>query len=172
MHLKAAFTAHPPANRAKTYAATASAVAATAVLGGLAVDADSPWYRRLDKPRWQPPSRAFGLVWTPLYVSVAAASGRALLRARPEQRRRLIGSLAGNLVLNAGWNWLFFGCRSTRAGLAGTLLLDASNVHLIRRTAAADRPAARALLPYAAWCVFATALNADLAYRNRARGAG
>jgi tryptophan-rich sensory protein len=40
-----------------------------------------------------------------------------------------------NLALNAGWNWLFFGLRSPRAGLAGTVLLDVSHAELIRRIA-------------------------------------
>ncbi|MGW2641901.1 tryptophan-rich sensory protein [Streptomyces sp. NPDC001348] len=47
----------------------------------------------------------------------------------------LLLSLAVNLALNAGWNWLFFGLRSPKAGLAGTLLLDLSNAQLIRRAA-------------------------------------
>ena len=36
--------------------------------------------RDLAKPRWQPPPRAFGLVWTPLYASIAWAGGHALQR--------------------------------------------------------------------------------------------
>ncbi|GAA2266404.1 tryptophan-rich sensory protein [Actinomadura luteofluorescens] len=151
------------------YGATAAAVTATAAAGAKAVDPDSRWYRALDKPPWQPPSWAFGVVWTPLYASVAWAGGRALLRSQGRRRRALAASLGVNLVLNAGWNHLFFGRRSTGAGVAGTLLLDASNAELIRRTARADRAAAAALLPYAAWCAFATALNGDIAYRNRSR---
>nr|WP_275406891.1 tryptophan-rich sensory protein [Actinomadura bangladeshensis] len=55
----------------------------------------------------------------------------------------------------------------TKAGLAGTVLLDLGNADLIRRTTAVDTTAAGALAPYAAWCTFATALNADIARRNR-----
>lgn len=69
-------------------------------------------------------------------------------------------------MLNAAWNWLFFQRRSPAAGLAGTALLDLSNADLIRRAARTDPTAAAALTPYAAWCVFATALNADIARRN------
>ncbi|MCS0634595.1 tryptophan-rich sensory protein [Streptomyces sp. LP05-1] len=163
----------PGAHRAReayrTYAAGAVAVAASAVAGARAVDPDSDWYRSLDKPPWQPPPPVFGLVWTPLYASIAWAAGHALLRARPPGERRSLGAaLAVNLALDTAWNHLFFGRRSIRAGLLGTLLLDLSNVQLIRRTARSDRTAARALVPYALWCAFATALNADLAARNRA----
>ncbi|MFJ7147063.1 TspO/MBR family protein [Streptomyces sp. NPDC100445] len=167
MRLTAAHTAVPSPRPWRRYGAAATAVAATALAGAAAVDADSAWYRSLRKPDWQPPPRAFGAVWTPLYGTIAYAAGHALGRA-PDARQRaaLTGSLAVNLLLNAGWNWLFFARRSPRAGLAGTLLLDVSNVDLLRRTARTDRTAARALLPYAAWCGFATALNASIVRRN------
>lgn len=150
------------------YAAAGTAVAVAAGVGAGAVDADSAWYRALRKPDWQPPPWAFGAVWTPLYATIAYAAGRALGRAEDASLRRGIGgSLAVNLALNAGWNWLFFARRSPAAGLAGTLLLDLSNADLLRRTARADRVAARVLLPYAAWSCFATALNASIVRRNR-----
>ncbi|SDD80966.1 TspO/MBR family protein [Streptomyces prasinopilosus] len=152
----------------RRYGAATAAVAAAATAGARAVDADSTWYRTLRKPSWQPPPWTFGAVWTPLYATVAYAAGHSLGRADdPRQRRRLAGSLAGNLALNAGWNWLFFTRHSLRAGLAGTLLLDLSNADLLRRTARVDPTAARVLLPYAAWCCFATALNASLTRLNR-----
>ncbi|MFJ8869909.1 TspO/MBR family protein [Streptomyces sp. NPDC102473] len=150
----------------QTYALTAAAVTACAVAGAKAVDADSAWYRALDKPPWQPPAWAFGAVWTPLYASVAWSGGRALNRARGRSGRGLAISLAANLTLNAAWNWAFFGRRSLKAGVLGTLLLDVSNAELIRRTTRIDPVAARVLLPYAGWCVFATALNTAIARRN------
>jgi translocator protein len=61
---------------------------------------------------------------------------------------------------------MFFGLRSPKAGLAGTVLLDLSNAELIRRAARTDPRAAGALVPYAVWCAFATVLNADIARRN------
>ncbi|MFF7331921.1 tryptophan-rich sensory protein [Streptomyces sp. NPDC008150] len=150
------------------YGAAAAAVTVTAVAGAKAVDPRSAWYASLRKPSWQPPPRAFGLVWTPLYASIAYAAGHALgATSDRRQHTALTTSLAANLSLNAGWNYLFFARRSPAAGLAGTLLLDVSNADLIRRTARTDRAAARALAPYAAWCAFATALNASIALRNR-----
>ncbi|MET9959964.1 TspO/MBR family protein [Streptomyces sp. NPDC006326] len=146
---------------------SALAVAAAAWAGSAAVDPDDSWYRRLGKPAWQPPDWVFGAVWTPLYTGIAWAGGRAWNAAPPGRRAALAASLAANLTLNAGWNWLFFQARSAAAGLAGTLALDLGNADLIRRTAHADGAAAAALVPYAAWCGFATALNASLVRRNR-----
>ncbi|MFF4364618.1 TspO/MBR family protein [Streptomyces sp. NPDC001594] len=153
----------------RSYAVSAAVVAAAAGLGAVAVDPDSPWYRKLRKPPWQPPGWAFGAVWTPLYAGIAWAGGRAWNAAPPGGRTALAGSFAANLALNAGWNWLFFQARSPAAGLSGTLALDLSNAELIRRTARADTAAAAALVPYALWCGFASALNASLLRRDRPR---
>jgi hypothetical protein len=60
-----------------------------------------------------------------LYASIAWAGGRLLKRARGPQRSALAASLAVNLTVNATWNWLFFGLRSPRAGLTGTILVAA-----------------------------------------------
>ncbi|MFJ6540609.1 TspO/MBR family protein [Streptomyces sp. NPDC091385] len=160
----------PPGTTRRWTAGVAVAVAATAVAGARAVDADSTWYRSLDKPAWQPPGWAFGAVWTPLYASIAWAGGRALGRTRGRERARLAVALGADLALNAAWSHLCFRRRNLAAGLLGTVLLDLGNAHLLRRTAATDRAAALALTPYAAWCLFATALNADLLRRNARKG--
>ncbi|MGW4223126.1 cytochrome d ubiquinol oxidase subunit II [Streptomyces bauhiniae] len=148
------------------YVLCAGAVTATAVAGARATRPDARWYRELNTPDWQPPPWAFGAVWTPLYASVAVAGGRALNAARGPQRKALAGEFAANLALNAGWSNLFFRLRSPLAGLAGTLLLDASNIRLLTRVARTDRKAAVILLPYAVWCAYATCLNASIVARN------
>jgi benzodiazapine receptor len=148
---------------------TASAVAATAVTGGLATDPRSPWYRSLRKPRWQPPPPAYGLVWTPLYADLAVTSARALdrLAARGSgERAAYRAALAANLVLNAGWNVVFFRARRPWLAAAECAVLTVSAADLVRRTAVVDRRAALALAPYSAWCAFATALTIAIARRN------
>jgi translocator protein len=149
------------------YATAATVVAAVAAASGRAVNTGTAWYRTLDKPSWQPPSWTFGAVWTPLYATIAFSAGHAALHTRGRARRELLTAYGINLAANAAWSWLFFVRRSTVAGLAGTLALDASNADLIRRASKHDSTAARTLLPYATWCLFATALNASIARRNR-----
>ena len=94
--------------RLPTLARTALAVTATALVGGLATDPGSRWYRALDKPSWQPPPPACGLVWTPLYGDLAALSARALDRLPDGERTGYGRAPAANLALNAGWSWMFF----------------------------------------------------------------
>ncbi|MEU1706852.1 TspO/MBR family protein [Streptomyces sp. NPDC005706] len=150
------------------YGAATAAVAVTAAVGAAATDPDSTWYASLRKPSWQPPPWAFGVVWTPLYASIACAAGHALGRT-PDRRRRagIVRDLAANLALNAAWSRLFFAHRAPKAALAGNVLLNIGNAQLIRQIARTDRAAAGALLPYAAWCAFAAALNASIVRLNR-----
>ncbi|MET9881401.1 TspO/MBR family protein [Actinacidiphila glaucinigra] len=152
--------------RWQPYAGAAAVVTAAAAIGNAATDSRSTWYQRLSKPPWQPPPWAFGATWTPLYGSLAWSVGRAWSQADKREHSKLATALAVNLSLNAAWSWLFFAARSPRAGLAATAALNASNLHLIRRTSRNDPCAAIGLLPYAAWCWFATALNAKIVHLN------
>jgi len=157
-----------PARR--TLTATGAAVTATAVAGALGTDVRSGWYRDLDKPSWQPPGWVFGPAWTTLYGLIIFGTARALDRtASPAERRGLQRSLAANLVLNAGWNWLFFRARRPDLALGEVVLLEASTLDLARRAGRSDPAAGRLLWPYAGWVAFATALNASIARRNRPR---
>jgi benzodiazapine receptor len=153
------------------YAQTSAAVGLTAVVGTLGTDVTSGWYRDLDKPRWQPPGWVFGPAWTTLYVLLAGAGGRALTGIdREPDRRRYLRAYAVNLALNAGWTWSFFRARKPRLAVVESVVLTASTVDLARRTWQATPPAGAALLPYAGWVAFATALTAAIARRNpRAR---
>lgn len=149
------------------YTAASAAVAVSGWVGARAAGPSDDWYAGLDKPSWQPPAKAFPAVWTPLYATIAWSAGRSLDRARGRERRALAAWFGADLALNASWTWLFFARRSPAAGFAGALLLDAANLGLIRRVARVDRPAAAALLPYAGWCLFATALSGSITRRNR-----
>jgi tryptophan-rich sensory protein len=113
----------------------------------------------LEKPGFTPPGWVFGPVWTVLYVAMAVAAWLVW------QRRGLRGAWGAlvlflvQLVLNAGWSWLFFGRQRPGAAFAEILVLEAAVVAttvLFWRV----RPAAGILmLPYALWAAFAAVLN-------------
>jgi benzodiazapine receptor len=149
--------------------ATSAAVAVTAVVGSAGTDVKSRWYRRLDKPSWQPPGPAFGIVWTTLYALLAVAGAGALERTSDGRARQgYIRSYAANLALNAGWSWCFFRAKRPRLALAEVALLEASTAELTVRSWRLNRTAGLALLPYAAWVSYATALTAEIARRSEA----
>lgn len=145
---------------------TSLAVAAVAVGGSAASAAGMGWYDRLDKPSWQPPPRAFGLVWTPLYGLIALAGARVLDRSAGAQRRAFVRAYTANLALNGAWTPVFFAARAPRLALADIAALNVSNLDLVRRAWRTDRVSGACLLPYLAWTAFATALNGAIVRRN------
>ncbi|MCV7316000.1 tryptophan-rich sensory protein [Mycolicibacillus parakoreensis] len=161
--------------RPMTLAATTAAVAVTAAVGG-AVTAPavrSPWYARLAKPRYQPPRGVFPVVWPILYADVAAVSAATVdeLRERGDDgaARRYGRALAVNLVLNAGWSWLFFGRRRLGGAAVTAAALTLSAADVTRRAAAVRAGRGALLAAYPAWCAFATVLSAQLWAANRGR---
>jgi tryptophan-rich sensory protein len=152
--------------RLPTLLKTSAAVTATALAGSLATRPDSRWYRKLNKPAWQPPPAAFPIVWTALYGLLAVAGARVLDRTSGSERAGFARAYGTNLALNAGWTIVFFGARAPRAALAEIALLNASNVALFHRARSVDGPAAAAIAPYLLWTGFATALNSSIAARN------
>lgn len=152
---------------------TAAAVATCAVTGTLATQPDSRWYKRLVLPSWQPPTLAFPIVWTALYADLAVTSAATLTSldgaASSARRTAYQRALGLNLVLNTAWSVLFWRVRRPDLAAIECAALTVSAADLVRRSASQHRSAGLALVPYAAWCGFATVLSAAVARRNRRR---
>lgn len=102
-------------------------------------------------------------MWSTLYVVIAAAGWRIDKTASPPSKALHLSQLG----LNAAWPATFFGVRNKRASLGVIALLDLVLLLEIDRLRKEDRPAAGLLLPYLAWCGFATALNAAVSKPQR-----
>ena len=155
-----------------TLAATTVAVAVAAGTGSIASPRRVPaWYSRLRKPAYQPPGTAFPVVWTALYADIATTSAVTLDKFRAagqhDKARGYAAALSVNLLLNAGWSWLFFGFHKLGAAVLGAAALTLSSADLARRAAAADPRAGLALSPYPLWCAFATVLSTHIWRLNR-----
>jgi tryptophan-rich sensory protein len=154
-------------------AATTAAVATAAGAGSIASAKAVPdaWYSRLCTPPYQPPRAAFPAAWTTLYGDIAVTSAIALDRFRATHRqdevRSYTAALMVNLLLNAGWSWLFFRYHKLGASAVGAAMLTASSADLVRRTARATPRGGLALLPYPLWCGFATILSTHIWRLNR-----
>ena len=153
-------------------AATTLSVGATSGIGSIASQPRiTRWYSRLRKPSYVPPNGVFPVAWTTLYADLAVTSATAIdrLRAtgRDKEARNYVVALAANLILNAGWSWLFFKYQKLGASAVGAAVLAVSSADLGRRTAAADPRAGVALLPYPLWCAFATVMSGDIWVLNR-----
>jgi translocator protein len=153
-------------------AATTLSVGATSGIGSIASQPRiTRWYSRLRKPSYVPPNGVFPVAWTTLYADIAVTSATAIdrLRAagRDKEARNYVVALAANLILNAGWSWLFFKFQKLGASAIGAAVLAASSADLARRAAAADPRAGAALVPYPLWCAFATVMSGHIWLLNR-----
>ena len=153
-------------------AATTLSVGATSGIGSIASQPRiTRRYSRLRKPSYVPPNGVFPVAWTTLYADIAVTSATAIdrLRAagRDKEARNYVVALAANLILNAGWSWLFFKYQKLGASAIGAAVLAASSADLARRTGAADPRAGAALAPYPLWCAFATVMSGHIWILNR-----
>lgn len=115
------------------------------------------WYAGLVKPTWTPPGWVFAPVWALLYVAIAIAGWESWRGSR-----RLDLALTfwlWQLVLNAGWSWLFFGLHRPGLALLDLVALQIVIVGFIATAWSASPPAAKLFVPYLLWVGFALALN-------------
>ena len=160
--------------RPMTLAKTAAAAFVTAAVGGLASrPAESLWYQRLRKPRFQPPRQVFPVVWPMLYADIAVVSASTIDdlhdQGRPEKARRYAAALVANLVLNGSWSWLFFSRHWLGASAIAAGALTASSADLTRRAVETNGMRAAPLVLYPLWCAFATLLSTRIWMLNRPR---
>jgi tryptophan-rich sensory protein len=71
-----------------------------------------------------------------------------------------------NALLNVLWSVLFFKAQRPDWALVEIVLLTASVLWLISACTEVDRLAARLLLPYLAWVLFAATVNAGVLWLN------
>jgi benzodiazapine receptor len=150
----------------------AATYGAAALGTGLTAGSLNTWYRMLRRPRWTPPDRLFGPVWTILYT-LMAVSAWLIRRAATEQpaqaaaAQRALTAWGVQLVLNVTWPAVFFGGRRIGGGLVVMGFLWIAIVASLGLARHVSRPAAGLLLPYLAWTSFAAALNARIWHLNR-----
>jgi translocator protein len=141
----------------------ASATTAVAGIGSLATSSGRDWYDTLDKPLFTPPSATFGIVWTALYVAVAAAGWLAW---RADTGSRATVWWAIQMGLNLMWTAVFFGLESPVAGIVVIVALTAAVAVDLHLSARVSTGAAVLLFPYLMWCCFALALNLGVVVLN------
>jgi translocator protein len=127
---------------------------------------------------WYPALRKSKLViplWTfaPVALVYTCICGRLLYRLLLLDRETpgrtaalvLLGSMMG---ANEGWNYLFLGRRSVRAGFFGMIAYTLLTLRLYRRLWRVDPQAARILRPYVGWLGYDLVYTFELWRLNRA----
>lgn len=124
------------------------------------------WYRRLNKPSYNPPDTVFPVVWTVLYSLMAISGWRVWRHEDSPQRSLALRLWISQLVTNSEWSRLFFGKHLPTWSLANVLSLQSAVIGYILEARKVDKPAAALFAPYAAWVAFATLLNEEIVRRN------
>ncbi len=138
---------------------------AGAASGSVTADAVHGWYEALTAPPGTPPAWLFAPVWTVLYIMIGVSGWLIWLGPGAFPALRLWG---WQLAANTAWPVAFFGMRDPGLALLEILvllaLIGATLLVFHRRR----RSAAWLLVPYLAWTLFATYLNAGFWWLNRA----
>jgi tryptophan-rich sensory protein len=130
-------------------------------LGGLATAGNvDGWYADADKPSWTPPDSVFGPVWTTLYVAMAVGAWLVWRHGGLREQRRPLALYAAQLLLNLAWTPTFFAAEQLELALVVIVALDVVLAATLVAFWRVDRAAGALLVPYLAWCLFATSLNA------------
>ena len=144
-----------------------------AALGGIATASQvDGWYAGAAKVAWTPPNVVFGPVWTALYAAMSIAAWRVWLERERADVRPALRWYVAQLVLNSVWTPVFFGlypvigASALWIALGIIVALDVVVLITMLRFWRHSRLAAWLLVPYWAWLLFATTLNASVAALN------
>jgi tryptophan-rich sensory protein len=130
-------------------------------LGSIATASNvATWYAALTQPSFAPPNWIFAPVWTTLYIFMAVAAWRVWCISRT--RSRPLALFAAQLVLNCAWSFIFFAAHRIGAALAELVVLLALVAWTTLSFGRIDRMAGWLFVPYLAWSIFATVLNAEI----------
>jgi tryptophan-rich sensory protein len=118
------------------------------------------WYQDLRKPAWTPPPIVFPIAWALLYTLMSVA---AWLVWRKRGEGPLVSVAIGlfllQLILNALWSWIFFGCHQIGWALIEIIVLWLMVVFTFLVFFSLSRASGYLLIPYLVWIGFAVVLN-------------
>ncbi|MBO4583428.1 MAG: tryptophan-rich sensory protein [Alphaproteobacteria bacterium] len=125
------------------------------------------WYMALNKSGLTPPGVVFGAAWTILYALLGFALFLVIKSARGKAEKFFAYVLFfAQMLLNAGWVYLFFGLHMTAFALVVLLALFIISIWMARVFDGIDRKAMLLIIPYLLWMMFAFYLNAYIVLMN------
>ena len=130
------------------------------IIGGFFTSANLyPWYDKLDKPYFNPPSWVFSPVWTTLYILMGISLFLVLKAENSNDKKQALTFFAVQLILNGLWSIVFFGLHSILGAFIVIIFLLLFIILSMLKFYRISKPAAYLLIPYLLWVSFATVLN-------------
>jgi len=126
------------------------------------------WYPGLKKPRYTPPNRLFGPVWTVLYVLMGVSVFLVWQSGRTSSDAMIAFTLFWiQLAFNALWSVIFFGMKSKGGGVVIIAILWLLILATIITSFQVSLWAGILLIPYIVWVSVATYLNVGIWWLNK-----
>ena len=122
-------------------------------------------YNSLQRPAFSPPSIAFPIVWTILYILMGLSYGILKVRNLNDENINFIYYL--QLVVNALWSIVFFLFKWRLFSFIWILILDFLVIVLIIKFYEKNKAAGLIQIPYLIWIAFASYLNLAVYFLNR-----
>lgn len=127
---------------------------------------DTPWYRSLTLPAWQPPGWVFGVVWPILYLLIGIALFAILRNVQSDRRESILSAFVVQWVLNAAWSAVFFGLQMPVVVLFIIVVMVGLVGFLVFKSRFEAPLASFLLVPYLLWLIYATSLNLGVVVLN------
>lgn len=125
------------------------------------------WYKSLNKPIWNPPSRLFAPVWTALYVMMGTAAWLVWSVVGFSGSNLWLVLYSIQLLLNVVWSYIFFGRKNPKLALVEIVALWISILATTVEFWKHSQIAGWLMVPYLLWVTFATYLNLTIWSLNR-----
>lgn len=128
-------------------------------IGHLNMGAVRGWYEELERPGFAPPNWVFPVVWTTLYVMIAAAGWVIWRMPQGRERKVLLTLFCVYMALSWGWSFVFFAAKQLFGGFLWIVAYDIVAVVLVVKAWRWKREVAYLMLPSLVWTIFAAVLN-------------
>ncbi len=124
----------------------------------------SEWYAYLNKAPWTPPGWVFGAAWT--FIMICFGIYMAYLWPKIDNKNLLLGLFIIQLVLNIGWNPVFFYYHNAFISLLIISVLTILIGYFLFVYFPTLKLKSILIAPYFIWLLIATSLNAYILLKN------
>ena len=148
----------------KLYAKT---ILVPVIVGGIVgfIISKSIDYNNLQKPFLAPPSIAFPIVWTILYILMGISYG--ILKSKKLTSKEIDVIYYLQLGFNAIWSIFFFSLKWRLFAFLWIIILAILIIIMIKKFYEKDKLAGLLQIPYLIWVLFASYLNISIYILNR-----
>lgn len=128
---------------------------------------DKNYYKNLNLPWFAPPSIAFGIIWTILYISIAISIYKII---NNDNKKDIPNSYKYTLILNyianQSFQPLFFYLKNNFLGFILCIITFITSLFMYKETKDVNNSSAKFLIPYIIFTLYATILSLSIYLLN------